>query len=398
MNKQYRRAAGTRRAPLAGSAAGLSRRRMLAAAAGLLAAPLAGRALEAEQIDVSPAGLERVQRLFAARTVVDFHTHLGIWQGIGVADVDPAIAAMGRDKLASNIREYIDAGVNCLYLDTISDLVRTRIGRPGNKDRDFRDDEAWEDYLRQHTLMQELLDQFPMTVAKQVEDVRDIAKRGELAVILSTEGAHMVERRPERLETLAAHGLRRLQPIHYVASQLGDSQTDPPRFGGLSPLGRDVLARGSELGMLIDMAHASFACVEQAASLIDRPLALSHTMVKYDSQRFGDYRQTRQRWISPEHARLVAETGGVIGTFPIRAPFGVDTLDAFVEALKVMVDTVGIDHVAWSTDLGEPVRPAFLQDYRQFPRVCARLLDSGFSDEDLAKFAGGNALRVQAAA
>lgn len=381
----------------AGPALHLSRRRVLAAAAGVLATPLAN-ALERERIEVSRDSLDRVQRLFAARTVVDFHTHLGIWQGLGVADVDPAIAAMGRSKLASNVREYIDAGVNCLYLDTISDLVRTRIGRPGNKDRDFRDDEAWQDYLRQHALMQELLEEFPMTVATRVEEIPDIARRGELAVILSTEGAHMVEGQPERLETLADHGLRRLQPIHYVASELGDSQTDPPRFAGLSPLGRDVLARASELGMLVDMAHASFACVEQAATLIDRPLALSHTMVKYDSQRFGDYRETRRRWISPDHARLIAETGGVIGTFPIRAPFGVDTLDAFVEALEVMVDTVGIDHVAWSTDLGEPVRPAFLQDYGQFPRVCARLLDRGFSEEDLAKFAGGNALRVQAAA
>lgn len=52
--------------------------------------------------------------------------------------------------------------------------------------------------------------------------------------------------------------------------------------------------------------------------------------------------------------------------------------------------------MAWSTDLGEPVRPAFLQDYRQFPYVCARLLERGFSDTDPMKFVGGNALRVQA--
>ena len=84
-----------------------------------------------------------------------------------------------------------------------------------------------------------------------------------------------------------------------------------------------------------------------------------------------------------------------MGTFPIQAPYGVSYLDEFVEALQVMIDTVGIDHVAWSTDLGEPVRPAFLQDYRQFPKVCAKLIDSGMSDSDLAKFAGGNALRVQ---
>ena len=369
----------------------------LAAAAALLAARTA-RGADDAVIDVRPDSLARVAQLFAQHPVVDFHTHLGIWQGIGLADVDPNIAAMDRAKLDSNIREYLDAGVNCLYLDTISDLIRTRIGRPGNKDRDFVGDEAWEDYQRQYAFMQALIDELPLTVARDVSEVEAIAARGELAVILSTEGAHMVEPDPARLETLAAHGLRRLQPIHYVASTLGDSQTDPPRYGGLSDLGREVLKGASELGMLLDMAHASLAAVEQTAALVDRPLALSHTMIAYASARFGDYRQTRSRWITPEHARLIADTGGVIGTFPLRAPFGVDTLDAFVEALQVMVDTVGIDHVAWSTDLGEPVRPGYLRDYRLFPRICARLLESGFSDEDLVKFMGGNALRVQAAA
>ena len=229
-------------------------------------------------------------------------------------------------------------------------------------------------------------------------DIAAINARGELAVILSTEGAHMVERDTSRLDVLAKHGLRRLQPIHYVASDLGDSQTDPPRFSGLSDLGREVLSKASELGMLIDLAHASEAVVKQTVELVQKPLVISHTMVKYNSAAFGDYRATRQRWITPEHARIVADTGGVIGTFPIRAPFGVSTIDAFTEALKVMVDAVGIDHVAWSTDLGEPVRPAFLQDYRQFPYVCARLLERGFSDTDLMKFVGGNALRVQAEA
>ena len=376
----------------------LTRRSLLGAgAAGAASLLLPGhlRAIEAEQIAVGPAALERVADLFAAHPVVDFHTHLGIWQTMGLAQPVPGIDALGRDRLERNIREYLDAGCDCLYLDVISDIARTRIGMPGNKDRDFVGDEAWEEYLRQYALMQTFIDELPLTVVGEEDDIEAVAAGGDIAVILSTEGAHMVERDPDRLQTLRRHGLRRLQPIHYVASALGDSQTDPPRFAGLSPLGREVLARASELGMLIDMAHASEEAVAQAAELIGRPLALSHTLVKYESARFGDYRQTRSRWITPRHARRVADTGGVIGTFPLRAPFGVDTLEAFVEAVQVLVDTVGIDHVAWATDLGEPVRPGYLADYRQFPRICARLLESGFSDADLVKFVGGNALRVQ---
>lgn len=382
----------------------ISRRRFLgglgavsavSAVPAFLALPERLLALEAERIDVPTETLMRVVSLFARNPVVDFHTHLGIWHTMGLAEPIPGIGAITREKLAGNVREYLDAGVDCLYLDTISDIPRTRIGAPGNKDRDFIGDEAWEEYLRQYAMMQNFLDELPMSVLPAGGDVASISARGELAVILSTEGAHMVERDPSRLATLAEHGLRRLQPIHYVASELGDSQTDPERFGGLSDLGRDVLSDAVKRGMLLDMAHASEKVVKDTIDLTDRPLALSHTMVKYNSPRFGDYRKTRSRWVTPAHARMIAETGGVIGTFPIRAPFGVDTLDAFVEALKVLVDTVGVEHVAWSTDLGEPVRPAFLQDYRQFPRICGRLLDSGFSEADLVKFIGGNALRVQ---
>ncbi|WOJ97968.1 membrane dipeptidase [Congregibacter brevis] len=355
-------------------------------------------ALEAESIDVSPESLERVAAVFATNPIVDFHTHIGIWQNTGLDNSAKGIPPVSAEKFASNVREYLDAGVNCIYLDTISDIARTRIGQPGNKDRDFEGDEAWDEYQRQYALMTGFLKDSPMSPVTDVDPIEKISARGELAVILSTEGAHMVEGSPARLKVLYEHGLKRLQPIHYVASTLGDSQTDPETYGGLSPLGRQVLEEASELGMLLDMAHASQKVVEQTVELVDRPLALSHTMVKYNSARFGDYRSTRSRWISPEHARLIADTGGVVGTFPIQAPYGVSYLDEFIEALKVMVDTVGIDHIAWSTDLGEPVRPAFLQSYLQFPKVCAKLLESGFSDSDLAKFAGGNALRVQAAA
>ncbi|WP_439102345.1 dipeptidase [Congregibacter sp.] len=355
-------------------------------------------ALEAETISVNPESLERVAAVFAANPIVDFHTHIGIWQNRGLDNADKGIPPVSPAKFASNIQEYLDAGVNCIYLDAISDIARTRIGMPGNKDRDFQGDEAWEEYERQYALMMDFLADHPMSPVTDADSLEAINARGELGVVLSTEGAHMLELKPARLKVLHEQGLRRLQPIHYVASTLGDSQTDPERYGGLSPLGRQVLEQASDMGMLLDMAHASQKVVEQTVALVDRPLALSHTMVKYNSSRFGDYRNTRSRWISPEHARLIADTGGVVGTFPIQAPYGVTYLDEFVEALKVMVDTVGIDHVAWSTDLGEPVRPAFLQSYLQFPRLCAKLLESGFSDSDLAKFAGGNALRVQAAA
>ncbi|MFK7828578.1 MAG: dipeptidase [Congregibacter sp.] len=388
----------------------MARRQFLSLVAGGLGAAVASGGLSANPpmtagtrksgwgLNPSADSLRRATGLLNSNTAVDFHTHLGLWQTMGLTAAEAPMGRLSRQKLESNLREYLAAGVNCVYMDCISDILRTRIGVPGNKDRDFIGDEAWQDYLRQYELMQELLGVMPLEIAESNRDVERIAKSGKLAVIFSSEGAHMIEGQVARLELMQAHGLRRLQPLHYLASELGDLQTDPPRFNGLSALGREAVSLASELGILLDMAHATEAVVEQTAALTGRPLALSHTMVAYNSERFGDYRNSRARWVTPAHARLIADTGGVLGTFPIPAPWGVDSAAAFVEALQVMVDTVGIDHVAWSTDLMDIGRPKFLQDYRDFPGLCAMLLDAGFSDDDLLKLVGGNALRVQESA
>jgi membrane dipeptidase len=61
-----------------------------------------------------------------------------------------------------------------------------------------------------------------------------------------------------------------------------------------------------------------------------------------------------------------------------------------------MVDAVGIDHVGWATDYldGAMIESEVFNNYLDFPTVCGKLLQKGFSERELVKFAGGNALRV----
>ena len=75
-------------------------------------------------------------------------------------------------------------------------------------------------------------------------------------------------------------------------------------------------------------------------------------------------------------------------------PIGVASFEEFIQAVTKLVDTIGIDHVAWSTDFMTVVAPPWFKGFSQFPVVCAALLDAGFSDQDLVKFIGGNALRA----
>ncbi|WND01857.1 membrane dipeptidase [Temperatibacter marinus] len=382
----------------------LTRRTFLkVAAAGLVTrAGIADKAVasEAESAAETFEDVSKARAILAASPVVDFHTHFGLWQtmGLPISFVDPMVKPMSTHRLDRNISEHLAGGVNCVYLDIVSDVMLTRLGRPGNKLRDFKKGEAWREYLRQYDILKSILKKDRLEFLQSPKDIPSVSKQGNLGVFFSTEGGHMIEDDPEKLDVMFEHGLRRIQPIHYVSTTIGDNQTDEKKYGGLSATGKEIIKRITEKGMMLDCAHASFACAAQMAELYGKPLALSHTMMHYMSPQYGAFgKAQRSRWISEDHARMIASTGGVIGTFPIKAPWGVDTLDQFVELVKVMMDTVGEDHVCWSTDLIDSARPNFLPSYKDLPFIAQAMLKSGFDKQSIQKFFGYNALRVHEA-
>ena len=119
-----------------------------------------------------------------------------------------------------------------------------------------------------------------------------------------------------------------------------------------------------------------------------RPLVLSHTSLANRPALFS-------RLISPDHARLVAATGGVIGIWP---PSGVfPDLAALAAGIARMVDATGIDHVGLGTDMNGPTAPPTFSSYRQLPDLAAALMTRGFHADEVRKLLGGNYARVFAA-
>ena len=116
-----------------------------------------------------------------------------------------------------------------------------------------------------------------------------------------------------------------------------------------------------------------------------KPLLLSHTVLQTGWARS----------VSPEHARLVAGRGGVIGIFPVNSG-GYYGLSGYVEHIVRMIKTVGVDHVGIGTDMDGISPPSFVafDDYSEWPSITAALLAGGYSGEDVAKVAGGNFLRL----
>jgi membrane dipeptidase len=204
------------------------------------------------------------------------------------------------------------------------------------------------------------------------------------AAILAVEGGDFLEGRLDRVEEAHRRGIRSIQLVHYHVNELGDIQTEPPRHNGLTPFGKDVIREMNRVGMVVDLAHATFADVKAAVEVSSKPMILSHTVLEI----------SWSRAVSREHARLVAEHGGVVGIFPVAiAGRGVS---GYVDSIARMVEAVGPDHAGIGTDMDGIVPPTFatFDDYAQWPSIPEGLLARGFSQADVAKVMGGNFLRV----
>jgi membrane dipeptidase len=250
--------------------------------------------------------------------------------------------------------------------------------------RAFEPGEAWDVYRQQLSVLKELLGRLPAAQAIKAQDIGRIHEQGQVTAFIACEGAHCLEGRPERVEQMYNDGVRMLQLVHYAQDVIADLQTEEPVYDGLSAVGKEVVREMNRLGMVIDVAHASYKTVLDTAAISETPLILSHSQLKW-----GDRRHPRL--LDPEHAKAIAATGGVIGMWP--SGFNNDTFDDFVVNTMRMIELVGVEHVGLGTDMDSNYRPVF-DSYTQLPDWTAALLSRGLSENEASQVVGGNALRV----
>ena len=345
-------------------------------------------------INTSSANLGAATELLSKTPAIDFHTHLGLWETRGLGLEDPIGRYVGDDAIKHHAENMLAAGCKTASLNLTSDIPILQLGAPGNRSRDFTGGEAWDEYQRLIGVLNEILAFIPAGVAHTISDIPALHKEGKLALLLSVEGGHMVEGNLERLDQLKADGISKFQPMHYARTSIGDNQTDPHAHGGLSDFGREAVQYAAKLGMIIDAAHATFEATKDMAEVVQGPIVLSHTLMTYESKIVPADAPKNPRWISQEHAQLVAQTGGLTGTWAINAPYGAGSAEEFVEAVMAMIDVAGIDHICWATDLIQSGMGPWFKTYDALPGICAQFLDAGLSIKNLEKFLSGNVLRL----
>jgi membrane dipeptidase len=214
----------------------------------------------------------------------------------------------------------------------------------------------------------------------------DAAGGDHPSVVIAAEGADFLEGQVDRVDEIyERYQLRHLQLTHYRVNELGDIQTEAPVHGGLTDVGAAVIRRCNARGLVVDVAHGTYDLVKRAAAVTTKPLVLSHTSLATTPKPFS-------RRITPDHARVIAGTGGVIGIWPPIGEF--PDMASLAHGMARMVDIVGIDHVGLGTDMLGLLTPAVFANYDQLPALAQALADAGFHADEMGRLLGGNYVRV----
>jgi membrane dipeptidase len=204
-----------------------------------------------------------------------------------------------------------------------------------------------------------------------------------VGALLSTEGAQNLEGEMANVDRLFDAGYRMFGLAHFIDNEVAGSVHGEAKYG-LTPFGRQVIAHMEAKGIIVDLAHASHKTIDDVLKIATRPVVYSHGGVR------GVCPNNRN--LSDAEVKGIAKTGGVIGIGYWDAAVCDVTPQGIVRSISYVRDLVGVDHVALGSDWDGAVWT--LIDAAQVGQITQALIQAGYSDADIAKVMGGNAVRV----
>jgi membrane dipeptidase len=181
-------------------------------------------------------------------------------------------------------------------------------------------------------------------LVRDAHDLDTVRADGRIGLLLSMEGAEPLGYDPTLIDLFHLLGVRMVALTWNRRNPFADGLAEATD-GGLSALGTGLVDRLVDLGMVIDLAHASpktfFQVLERAP---DAPVVVSHACCRavYDTPRN----------LSDEQLLALRDHDGVLAVMAV--PLAVDqqapSLERVVDHIDHAVDVMGIEHVGIGAD------------------------------------------------
>lgn len=293
-----------------------SRRRVLGWGSGLLAGmALPAAAATAATAPPLAAGPDSTA-LYASALVLDANALASIG------------ALLHDDAQALHLRQIRESGIS---------VIKTTLGGAAG---------SFEETVADIARAQQLVESQPAMFLKVTGhgDLARAKREGKVALIFSFEAATMLEGKVERIDLFRGLGVRVMQLSYNHASPFGGGCLDAAP-SGLSPLGREAIARMNACGVALDLSHSSALATREGIDASRAPPLITHAGC---SAVFDHPRNKRDAEL-----RAMADKGGVVGIYMLpfltedsRQPLLADYIAHLEHALRVC----GEDHVGIGTD------------------------------------------------
>jgi len=378
-------------------------------------------ALQAQPID--PKVQARIDRILKATPLIDGHNDLP-------------------GQLADNYKRSVEgltSGTDQRKVPLMTDMARLHQGDVGAQfwsvfiDSSIHGDEAIRQTLQEIDIVDRMVHAYPndLEMAYTADDIVRIHREGKIASLIGIEGGHQIGGSLAALRQFYRLGARYMTLAHFTNSDVADSATDDPKWNGLSPFGKTVVGEMNRIGMLVDLAHVSAKTMKDAIAVSKAPVIFSHSsamavadhprnvpddvlqllpanggvvMVNFYSGYVSDAARKWNADEGAEEARLKAllvgrpkEREAALDAWKKANPEPPTTVGQVADHIEHIVKMAGYDHVGIGGDLdGIPYEeaPAGMNSVSGYPLLFAELIRRGWSDENLAKLAGRNVLRV----
>jgi len=237
-----------------------------------------------------------------------------------------------------------------------------------------------------------------MRLVSTADDLQHSIEEGVLAAIAHFEGAEAIDSELAALDIYYRAGLRSLGIVWSRANAFGHGvpfrfPSSPDTGPGLTALGRRLVERCNELGIMLDLSHITERGFWDVAELSRAPLVATHSNAHAVC--------ASARNLTDEQLEAVAASDGMVG-LNLAVGFldpegGHDAdigLDVIVRHVDHLVDKLGITRVGLGSDFDGARIPAAVGDVSGVQRLLEALSDHGYDDDALRKIAHQNWLRV----